>query len=666
MTRSIRTTLFLALLMASASSPALARMVVGVTPAVLPGAADQAALTALEQELTARMGEPVQVRSFASEAAQIDWLIRFRELDAALISHSQAGALPSGTMIALADTPPAVAVTHPGVAAGQLDILRRGFRSLAEDDRGRQLLKRLAGTVKPAVVAKPAPARPVAPPAPAQPIVMAPAKPAAITPAVRPAAAPTTTPAPVAPKAAEPMPPPAPPVGPSVIPVTPPPPTKTPTARPPATQTPALKPPPAASPATAAPQTAEPSSPKRTRLLLIAALVVLAGLGAKVMLLMRHWKQRRQVPDAPLQPPSAETFDYQGADTRSAAAPMTAAPAQAPAAPAAAPVKPDTAQPVVLRVNVGTKGKVNFDFRTPTPVATQPSAAPLPPPAPALPAATAKPAIKKPSALRRKAAAVKDGDDLFPPVTEELVVEQGRLGRTKVPALLKHCAGLPQPVVLRARTYENETCVHFAAGQICHAYSRDWRVAGDNRQWSKLGNLMVREELIAETQRDQALALIERQDGLRLPAALQQLGIFDIEALRHILARQAKTTLFALILFSAGEYRVEADNDTIPAEESISLQVEELIREASHHQAEWTAIRKVLPTLGTLLDFAPDGREKLDQVRLSVQQQLLLSQVDGQATLGALCNASTMMDYEVSRFLYLMVKAGVLQVAPAS
>jgi len=177
---------------------------------------------------------------------------------------------------------------------------------------------------------------------------------------------------------------------------------------------------------------------------------------------------------------------------------------------------------------------------------------------------------------------------------------------------------------------------------------------------------MVREGMLAETQRDQALELIGRQEGLRLAAALQQLGILDLEALRHVLAKQAKTTLFALILFAAGEYRIEADSNAIPAEESIALQAEELIREAAHHQAEWTAIRKVLPSLDTLLDFSPEGRDKLDQVRLSVHQQLLLSQVDGQTPVGTLCNASTMMDYEVCRFLYLMVKAGVLQAVPAS
>lgn len=253
--------------------------------------------------------------------------------------------------------------------------------------------------------------------------------------------------------------------------------------------------------------------------------------------------------------------------------------------------------------------------------------------------------------------------DIFPVGGDELIVERGRLGKTKVPALLKRCAELPQPVVLRVRTRETDICVHFAAGQICHAYFRDWHLSGENRQWDKLGYLMVREGLISDTQRDQARELIENHPELRLAEALRQLGYIDLAGLRNILARQAKTTVFFLTLFPEGEYRIEADIGTIPAEESIALQIDTLIREASQHQSEWTAIRKVLPKLDTTLDFNVDGHDKLEQVKLSSHQHLLLSQVDGKTPVGQLCSTSTLTNYEACRFLYLMVKAGVLRIA---
>lgn len=662
MPRFFRNTLYLALFLTSVASPALARMVIGVTPTVTAGVGDPTVRGALEAELSSRLGETVVVRSFDSEAAVLDWLIRFRELDAALVGSRLMQTLPAGTLLHLADLPPAAAVTHPGIVAGKHETLSRAFRSLFEDERGRQLLSRLAGTKKVA-----APPKTASPPEGTQAIAPAAAKPAT-TVIAKPAAAPTAAKSPPLP------------------PTTEQPPAKTATASSPA-KTPAKQPaaisvparPTPAAPAPAAQAAVEPASRKRTGLLLIAALVIMIGISVKIALLMRHWQQKNLRPATPPEPPSVETFDYQGAqptpvplhdssvsttETTTASAELAPGPTPTPvktvSSPVAAPLETNAAQPVVLRVNMGAKGKVNFDFRTPTPSVKQPEPALSAASTTESPAAIAKSAPGKRPVARRKTT-----EDTFPPA-DDLVVEQGRLGKTKVPALFKRCAELPQPVVLRVRAGDNETAVHFAAGQICHASSRNWRIDGGTRQWSKLGYLMVRDGLISETQRDQALELIERQPGLRFTTALQQLGLLDLEALRQILARQAKTTIYSLILFSSGEYRIEADGGAIPAEESIALQVEALIREASHHQSEWTAIRRVLPNLGTRLDFTPDGREKLEQVRLSVHQQLLLSQVDGQTQIGTLCCDSTMMDYEACRFLYLMVKAGVLQVIPAA
>ncbi len=678
MPRSLRITLFLLLLLTSFSPPVLARMVIGITPAIMPGAGDPAIVKSLEHELSKHLGEPVQIRSFGSETIQLDWLIRFRELDAALVSRNLPSTLPAGTLIQLAELPSAVAVTHPGVAAARQETLGQAFRNLLQDERGRQLFRRLDATVKSAAapVSSPVRQKPRAvPPAPTKPAAAVPAMaaPAQLPPVPSPA---MPRPAPVA--AAQPVKPPTAITEPPARPVTAEPVAKSP-AKPSATApTPAI-PQPVATPAV------EPSSPKRTRLLLLAALVLMIGIIVKVVLLMRHWQQKNRAPIAPPQTPSADTLAFQGNSGLQTvpilAHPPTPAAATRPTSPTMAErvlahsrqlrtaavqaSQQEAVQPAAPRATATANGEMNPDADSPAPLA-----APVKPsPAAteyAAPGDVTDPSPQHRPAAKRKTTSAKMAGETFPPIGDDQLIEQGQLGKVKLPALFKRCAELPQPTLLRVRAGDSETCVHFTAGQICHAYSRNWRNEEGTRQWSKLGYLMVRDGLLSETQRDQALELIERQPGLRFAAALQQLGILDIEALRHILARQAKTTVFALILFSSGKYRIETDRGTIPAEESISLQSEALIREASHHQAEWTAIRKVLPTLGTLLDFAPDGREKLEQVRLSVHQQLLLSQVDGQTSIGTLSSDSTMMDYEACRFLYLMVKAGVLRVVPAA
>ena len=300
MIRSIRTALITFLLLAAGLSPALARMTIGVTPQTLPGAAQPANLIALEQELTSRLGEPVQLRTFDSESEQLDWLVRYRELDAALVSRSLLRTLPDGTLLPLADLPGAVAVTHPGIDPTRQAALGQALRSIAAGDSGRRLFGRLSGSAPEKSTQAPRPAKPatdltvtdkpvpppVSPPAPAPPV-----QPPSVAPA----------PAPVIPT---PTPPKVQPTTPAAAPVSSLPPAASPV-RPPIATPVAVPPTP---PAVASP--AEPAAPKRTGLLLVAALAVLIGISVKITLLVRHWRNKTTVPAAPPAAPAAESFSY--------------------------------------------------------------------------------------------------------------------------------------------------------------------------------------------------------------------------------------------------------------------------------------------------------------------------------------------------------------------
>lgn len=106
---------------------------------------------------------------------------------------------------------------------------------------------------------------------------------------------------------------------------------------------------------------------------------------------------------------------------------------------------------------------------------------------------------------------------------------------------------------------------------------------------------------------------------------------------------------------------IYAGDGSLPPEESISLEITALIREAYHHQTEWTAIRQSLPNLNTSLEVCPVGRTKLENVSLSPQQEETLTRIDGNRTINEIFVDSSMIDYEVYHFLYLRVKAGVLK-----
>ena len=245
--------------------------------------------------------------------------------------------------------------------------------------------------------------------------------------------------------------------------------------------------------------------------------------------------------------------------------------------------------------------------------------------------------------------------------SEPLIIESGFLGPGKVPALLKRCADLPAPVVLQVSKGACEKLIYFAGGQVAGAMTQNASLEESGIRWNKLGSMLLREEFITREERDQAMALLSREPNLRFGEALLKLGYISLAELRHALTRQAKITIYSLILFPEGKYNVFSEESGLPAEESVALEVTNLIREASHHQSEWMSIREALPNLNKALDFTPQGKTKLEQVNLSVQQQEILSLVDGKRSINELSANSAMMDYEVYRFLYMMVKAGVLQ-----
>jgi hypothetical protein len=263
--------------------------------------------------------------------------------------------------------------------------------------------------------------------------------------------------------------------------------------------------------------------------------------------------------------------------------------------------------------------------------------------------------------LERREAAIPSVESENTSAAEELVIETGHLGPGKVPALLKRWAEMPSPVVLKVTKGSSEKLVYFAGGRVSGALTQNATTSEPEVCWRKLGDLLVREELVTKEGHDQGMALLATEPGLRFGEALLKLGLIDLTGLRSALTRLAKMTIYSLILFPEGRYQVFADDGALPPEESVSIEATDLIRQASRHQAEWTAIRQALPNLDKTLNFTPSGRSKLEKASISPQQEATLSLIDGKHTINDLCIESMLMDYEIYRFLYLMVKAGVLK-----
>ncbi|GEM_PF-5804405 len=633
--------LSLTLLLLLPATPALARLVIGVTPANTPGAGDRRTLDDCAELLGNQLGEAVYLRSIDSEALLIDWVARFRELDAALITPQaftgSAGALVKVTDLTIDGGPALVVVTYAGQSPGRIERLR-GLHQLPRTEPGRRLLQRSGppapapspraangeallpappavhkqgGTPPPSIRSAPMPkeaTQEISPPARTLSV-----QPAAVAPQ---ASAPAKTPAPIAvtPAASPPSavaPPVTAPVQPAAVPPTP-------------ATTQVMAPAAPAPPAKAA--VAEPPAPtaksSRLRLVFFVSLVLITGILLKLALLVRHWRRNR-TGQVPVPPPAAFI----------SAEPAAPAVQPTPAKTAALPAEPPPL-PSRLDVVAAELPPIPANFpELPPPWETRDWAQPLP-------------------------SFAVETEEIVP--LEEIVTEEasGHLDAEVLPRLLQQCAAHVEPVALHIRTPHREMCLCFSGGLITHV-EVDYPGAGVLFA-EKTGQLMIRDNLLAVANLDQAQELMRRKPEDGLGAALRTIGALEPEGYRTILSRHAKTQLFFLLLFPEGEYRLEYQAKEPAVDEAIALEIGALLSDADYHQAEWAAIRKDLPGLTTAVALLPDGREKLPKLQLSSAQLQLLEKIDDHQTLDALCALSTLPDYETCRFLYMMTRIGVL------
>ncbi|MDG5468241.1 hypothetical protein P9J64_07905 [Deltaproteobacteria bacterium IMCC39524] len=612
MKKFILTILCNAVLLMTLCLPAEARMTIGLISTVPLSGVTQGNIDQLSKELSQLAGEPVKVRRFENDAALTNWLLRFQEVDAAIVPPSFITQHPPGALNRISDLhaqqpslTPLALVVRSNLANNKTEQIKKAFLDLGTSKDGRKALSQigLAGTTLPEKALsqkrlapeppaqivkkqptpvpqkKPTPIAKVKPAAASQLPVQTKVKkkPATVAPAMAPEPAPeksqpvksikVESPAVKAPSAA-PVDKQVAPAGKKVAPVVKDQPASE--AQPSVTTAPEPQPTPGKEKVKAEEQAAKPATNKRMTLFIV--LVIFAAIIFKTALFVLRWKKKK-----------ASSFRQEETPT------------------------------------------MDTNFHREEPEVQQ--------------SAPAEP-------LKQE---------------EDVIIEEGRLGPGKVPQLLKRCADLPRPVVLRITKGSCEKLVYFAGGQVSGALTQHSTIEESGVRWNKLGNLLVREALITAEERDRGMALLAKEPGLRFGEALLKLGLIDLAGLRHALTRQAKVTIYSLILYPEGRYQIYAGEGSLPPEESITLEITALIREASHHQTEWAAIRQSLPNLNTSLGFCPDGRTKLEKVSLSPQQEETLTRIDGNRTINEICVESSMMDYEVYRFLYLMVKAEVLK-----
>jgi hypothetical protein len=658
-------------------APAWADLSLGIVPAKDSLISSKQQAAELASYLEAQLQEPVQLRLFNSESLLHQWLNRYREVDIAFISKAYHDSKRRGEFIFIVDyqpiagssLKPGTLVGRRGLPADTLQRLRDLLFVMDTDQTGNRLLKQMqvesfsAPGTRVALAPTPAQTRAVKTrPAP----VVTPPVVEIAQPVSKPQIAAETAPLPVTPRLAQPqvveeavndavvvpLPTPAEPAVQTAVAVMSPQLLEQPTF-PPATE------PQAESHAESQVEAQAEATPPATivtadklstlssgdttpysrksqqeqidektgsgsgrKYLIAIAVVLLAGAGIKLFLIyQRRPRQRPAIPSSNMLIQHDWSELHQG-------------------------------QPVSMATTVPVE-----------PVALSSESEPQPPESAPLAPMAATPAEPSAASFNIPVDSVSSAKQGLP--TGQLQLD-GNLGPRQIPAMLQLIAASGQSGTLTVTASHNEKCLTFSRGKITTASSRN--INTNNQSgflMNKLGYLLVRQGKISEEQRDQALIMCEGDSNLRLGEALLKMGAIKKVELQKSLCDQAKMILHSLIVFPEGRFEFTAGDAQITPEDNLRLSVNDFLKEAAAHQNEWRNIREMIPSLDTVLEFAPGGQDKVSNGRMTVHQKFVLSLVDGKKPIRDVCIAATMLDYELYRFLYLMTKANILQRAAA-
>jgi len=138
-------------------------------------------------------------------------------------------------------------------------------------------------------------------------------------------------------------------------------------------------------------------------------------------------------------------------------------------------------------------------------------------------------------------------------------------------------------------------------------------------------------------------------------------GFIYLENGKMVHATMGKLTgeeaIYALATWSDGIFRfIPGDS---PPEKTIAKSNTNLLMEAARRIDEWRVLSKRVPSLDRIPRFqVPEGKQ--GQINLNTQEWLILSKINGKASIDAIADGLGLSTFEVAKLLYGLVTMGLI------
>src|SRR5574341_1622938 len=228
---------------------------------------------------------------------------------------------------------------------------------------------------------------------------------------------------------------------------------------------------------------------------------------------------------------------------------------------------------------------------------------------------------------------------------------KGSLREASLPDVLQLLALGQKTGCLSIADRSNFGYIYFDRGRICYASIVNRR--------DRLGDILVKHELITQDQLDGAIAAQAKQRDKKLGEILVAQSAISQPNLERYMRMQIEEPVYYLFTWTQGTFNFEADVRPEQQDFLVSINPESLLLEGARRVDEWGLIEKKIPSFD-LIFLVDRDRLAISDAKLTEVQERLLPLLDGSRDVNQTIDDSGLGEFEVWKALYGLVTAGFL------
>ncbi|HEX6177384.1 MAG TPA: DUF4388 domain-containing protein [Thermoanaerobaculia bacterium] len=234
----------------------------------------------------------------------------------------------------------------------------------------------------------------------------------------------------------------------------------------------------------------------------------------------------------------------------------------------------------------------------------------------------------------------------------EAPILRGDLSRIQLPDVLTFVSMIRGSGRLTLRLREMERTLHWRDGEIVFAQS--------NSIEHTLGKFLLRNGKITSQQYDESRRKVTATT--RHGKVLVQMGALSPKDLWWGVKNQVLEILYSLFTWKEGAFELfDAEDETLGERIVLQLNASSVIMEGIRRLDEGARIQEKVPSLDMVFDRIPGVTPDFDELEMSEAEINVYNQIDGTLTVTGLIGKSELTEFDVTRILYQLLTARLIE-----